>query len=165
MASTRRLGYTYDSLVPRLDPKPPKPIGTTSVTGDIVAASVPAQRPFVRVSGIDRSTVQGSFAISVWATEPGSSEQKLVGVEPVFSRWHVSGCANCQNTLHVTSHIPMPTDITGGGNLEKAKSLKYDIKLLTSLKDSIGKEQRSVGDEKGTKSSQKPRLDVGILAF
>lgn len=49
--------------------------------------------------------------------------------------------------------------------LEKAKSLKYDIKLLTSLKDSIGKEQRSVGDEKGAKSFQKPRLDVGILTL
>lgn len=173
VASTRRLGYTYDSLVPRLPDPEQKTIAKTSVTGDAVAARVPAQRPFVRTSGIDRSTVQGSFAISVWATEPGSNDQKLVGIEPVFSRWHVSGCANCQNTLRVTSHIPIPTELTGDAkalaaahrNLEKAKSLKYNIKLLTSLKDSIGKEQRSVGGEKVTKSFQKPRLNVGILAL
>lgn len=174
VASTRRLGYTYDSLVPRLPDPEQKEIAKTSVTGDKVKASVPVQRPFVRVSGIDRSTVQGSFAISVWADDPDSNNQdsnnqRLVGVEPVFSRWHVSGCANCQNTLHVTSHIPIPTELTGDDkapndhpDLEKAKSLRYHIKLLTSLKDSIGKEQRSVGDEKGT---LKPRLDVGVLAL
>lgn len=167
------MGYTYDSLVPRLPDPEQKTIAKTSVTGDAVAARVPAQRPFVRTSGIDRSTIQGSFAISVWATEPGSNDQKLVGIEPVFSRWHVSGYANCQNTPRVTSHIPIPTELTGDAkalaaahrNLEKAKSLKYNIKLLTSLKDSIGKEQRSVGGEKGTKSFQKPRLNVGILAL
>lgn len=173
VASTRRLGYTYDSLVPKLLDIEPTPIVKTSVTGDTVEAIVPNQRPFVRVSGIDRSTVQGSFAIGVWATDPASNEKKLVGVEPVFSRWHVAGCTNCQNTLHVTAHIPIPTELTERvrgpaatqPDLDKAKSLQYDIKLLTSRQDSIGKQQRSVGGEDGDNSFQKPRLDVGVLAL
>lgn len=110
--------------------------------------------PFVRVSGIDRSRVKGSFAISVWAND------HLVGVEPVFSRWHVGGCVNCQNSLHVTSHMPIPPQVATEVN--KAKRADFAIKMLLSDEATIDKTQKDIGD---LPIAQKPRLDVGELGM
>ncbi|KAI1822754.1 hypothetical protein F4861DRAFT_374615 [Xylaria intraflava] len=60
----------------------------------------------VRISGIDRSSIAGSFVISAWAEHPDGTKT-LVGYEPVLSRWHVGGCANCNNHLKVTAYIPL----------------------------------------------------------
>lgn len=108
--------------------------------------------PFVRISGIDRSQVKGSFAISVWA------DQHLVGVEPVFSRWHVGGCENCQNSLHVTSYMPIPSQIAK--DVDKAKQISFSIKMLLSDERSIRKKQTDICDV-----ISKPRLDVGELGM
>lgn len=108
--------------------------------------------PFVRISGIDRSQVKGSFAISVWA------DQDLVGVEPVFSRWHVGGCGNCQNSLHVTSYLPIPSIIAK--DVDGAKKKRFAIKMLLSDERSIGKKQTDVSNV-----VSEPRLDVGELGM
>ena len=34
-------------------------------------------------------------------------QEVLIGYEPVFSRWYVPGCANCNNSLLVTVHTPL----------------------------------------------------------
>jgi hypothetical protein len=93
------LPYIYDDISfpqPETHPKFPLPkIPTVS------------KYPYLRISGIDRSSIAGSFIISAWAKEPGKSEEILVGYEPVFSRWNISGCANCNSHLEVTAYIPL----------------------------------------------------------
>ena len=63
--------------------------------------------PHLRVSGVNRASIPGSFAISAWAFQSNSEAPLLVGIEPVLSRWHVSGCANCNNHLGVKSFVPL----------------------------------------------------------
>ncbi|KAA8649292.1 hypothetical protein EYZ11_011394 [Aspergillus tanneri] len=65
--------------------------------------------PIVRFSGISRAQRPGSFVVCT-VTDAGNGEE-VVGVEPVFSRWHVPSCANCSNTLEVTGHHVLPRDL------------------------------------------------------
>jgi tyrosinase len=51
----------------------------------------------VRVGGIDRGRIRGSFLISAFTNVDG--KRQLLGTEAVLSRWHVEGCANCQTHL------------------------------------------------------------------
>ena len=57
--------------------------------------------PVIEVSNVNRASIGGSFMINVYDKTTGT----LVGTEAVLSRWHVSGCANCQNHLDVRTHI------------------------------------------------------------
>jgi len=59
----------------------------------------------VRVSGVNRAAVPGSFVLVVRAVVNG--EDCVVGTESVLSRWKVSGCANCQNHLGVKAFLPL----------------------------------------------------------
>ncbi|KAJ9638430.1 hypothetical protein H2199_007119 [Coniosporium tulheliwenetii] len=63
--------------------------------------------PTLRVSGLNRAAISGSFVLSVYATLEGNTTPQLVGVESVLSRWHTSGCANCQNHLNVKAFVPL----------------------------------------------------------
>jgi len=40
--------------------------------------------------------------------DPAHGVKHLIGAEAVLSRWHVAGCANCQNHLAIQAHIPLP---------------------------------------------------------
>lgn len=76
----------------------------------------PAKTTILRISGVSRKSVAGSFVVSLWGRPQGAESDPwvLFGVEPVFSRWHVSGCANCQNSLAVKAHFPvtfLPADL------------------------------------------------------
>ncbi|KFA79983.1 hypothetical protein S40288_01843 [Stachybotrys chartarum IBT 40288] len=95
VANIIKLGYDYDKLV-----KPPK--------------RRPQAAPVVRVAGIDRGQLAGSFVVSISADV--DDKKILVGYEPVFSRWHVAGCANCRNSLSVPMHIPLVYYDTSGYN-------------------------------------------------
>ncbi|KAF4635534.1 hypothetical protein G7Y89_g2569 [Cudoniella acicularis] len=128
MINITKLKYKYDSVIP-------KPINTESYA---------QATPILRVSGIDRSHIADSFVVSIWADTPKSDTLKsnkgwLVGFEPVFSRWHVSGCANCQNSLTVTAHVPVISPPSSFAPFpqplpyEKAKLLKYEVRLLTNV--------------------------------
>jgi tyrosinase len=64
--------------------------------------------PIVRISGINRGTIAGSFALAVSHNFEDSSEPKVKAIESVLSRWHVQGCANCQNHLNITAFVPLP---------------------------------------------------------
>ena len=60
----------------------------------------------VRVSGINRATIRGSFMISAYAVIAGKKQH--LGTEAVLSRWHVAGCANCQTHLEAKAFIAFP---------------------------------------------------------
>jgi tyrosinase len=77
----------------------------------LAAGAEPGQRT-VHVAGIHRSKIRGSFLIATWADLEG--EKQLIGIEPVLSRWHVSGCANCQTRLRVSADVPLPAGADPG---------------------------------------------------
>jgi tyrosinase len=64
-----------------------------------------AAQPKLRVSGVDRSNIRGSFLIVASAEVDG--EVQTIGSEAVLSRWHVSGCANCQTHLLAGASFPL----------------------------------------------------------
>ncbi|GKZ84058.1 hypothetical protein AnigIFM56816_009377 [Aspergillus niger] len=121
----KKLGYDYawpEYFPIKVTPIPTKPetagpddknvesAGGDDSVGDIGCADV--ARSAVRVTGISRSQRLGSFVVAIWAF-PSDDEDNwecasLVGVEPVFSRWHVPNCANCSNSLTVTMHGHLP---------------------------------------------------------
>jgi len=59
----------------------------------------------VRVSGINRAPIRGSFVVSVCAKIDG--KEYVVGSEEVLSRWSVKYCANCQTHLEVKSFVSL----------------------------------------------------------
>ncbi|KAI3317253.1 tyrosinase [Xylariaceae sp. AK1471] len=59
----------------------------------------------VRVAGVNRAALAGSFALVVRAVVNG--KDSIVGTESVLSRWKVSGCANCQQHLGVKAYVPL----------------------------------------------------------
>jgi tyrosinase len=79
-----QLGYTY---------------GPGSLEEQPALAALKAEdgEKTVRVSGINRARIRGSFLISAFANVDGKRQH--VGTEAVLSRWHVEGCANCQTHL------------------------------------------------------------------
>jgi tyrosinase len=86
-----QLGYTY---------------GRGSLEGlaeQEVAAG--ADTRVLRVSGINRAAIRGSFLVSVYAEIDGM--RQCVGREGILSRWSVEGCANCQTHLETRSHFSL----------------------------------------------------------
>jgi tyrosinase len=88
-----QLGYTYGpgSLEDHAE--------LTTLRADDDGAGV------IRVSGINRGRIRGSFLISAFANIGG--ERRHVGTEAVLSRWHLEGCANCQTHLQAKAHISL----------------------------------------------------------
>ncbi|KAF4339671.1 tyrosinase [Fusarium beomiforme] len=82
--------------------------------------------PVIAVSGINRASIGGSFMINAFAESKDGGEEYLVGTEAVLSRWHVAGCANCQNHLEVRSHIPLH-----GWSKEDVENVQFDVRLQT----------------------------------
>ncbi|EHA25873.1 hypothetical protein ASPNIDRAFT_140446 [Aspergillus niger ATCC 1015] len=93
VVNIRRLGYEYDCDQSYFDQVPPPPPNDDELA--------------VRVTGISRNQRLGSFVVSIWAFPAEDDENwagaRLIGVEPVFSRWHVPSCANCSNSLSTPS--------------------------------------------------------------
>jgi tyrosinase len=92
MINIHRIDYTYSGYEKK-----------------IIALSCSDQtnKPHIRISGINRADANGSFVVSAWVSEP-NRDKLLVAVEPVLSRWHVSGCANCGTHHNVSAVIPIP---------------------------------------------------------
>ncbi|RDA88732.1 hypothetical protein CP532_4059 [Ophiocordyceps camponoti-leonardi (nom. inval.)] len=82
--------------------------------------------PQLLISGINRGAISGSFSISAWALDDKGQPSQMVGIEPILSRWHVSGCANCQSHLEVRAHLPLE-----GWSNEKAEKTKFKILIHT----------------------------------
>jgi len=90
----RKLGYDYDGFA--------KQFSESSEPNFMKKSS-----PHVRVGGVSRADARGSFLMSVWTGNNEDGLRRLVGIEPVLSRWHVAGCSNCSTHLSVTTVIPM----------------------------------------------------------
>jgi tyrosinase len=59
----------------------------------------------IRVSGLNRAAIRGSFLVSAFVTIEG--KRYCVGTESVLSRWNVQGCANCQTHLEVQAFMDL----------------------------------------------------------
>jgi tyrosinase len=78
----------------------------------------------IRVSGINRARIRGSFLISAYANIGG--RRYHVGTEAVLSRWSVQYCANCQTHLEAGAFIPLH-----GFREESLKNAEYEVELHT----------------------------------
>jgi tyrosinase len=89
----KQLGYTYGS-------------GSLEESHILRLADVDQSAKVVRVFGINRSAIRGSFMISAYAVVEG--KRYHLGTEAVLSRWHVAGCVNCQTHLEARAFIGVP---------------------------------------------------------
>lgn len=110
-----QLNYTYPRLSENDPLHPSEPL-----LGSPPASSPPT----LRISGVNRGAISGSFVLSIYATLEGQT--RLVGVESVLSRWHISGCANCQTHLNVKTFVPLH-----GLTPEEAEKANFDVGRLT----------------------------------
>ncbi|RYP57733.1 hypothetical protein DL770_010596 [Monosporascus sp. CRB-9-2] len=119
-----RRGHRQDEEFP-----PPHPHLST---GD--RESLPVQ--VVRVSGVNRATLAGSFVLVVRAVVNG--EDRVVGTESVLSRWKVSGCANCQEHLGVKAFVPL---------------VGLDVKALSTIRVGLHARGKRVDDLNNDRST------------
>lgn len=113
----KQLGYTYG----------PGSLEGVAAVAALAAAAAPApgrSTKVVRVAGINRSAIRGSFLISAFATIDGKKQH--LGTEAVLSRWHVSGCANCQTHLEAKAFIGLH-----GLTQAVADNAHYDVEVRT----------------------------------
>ena len=99
-------------------------------------AAAPAPK-MVRVSGINRSLIRGSFLIAAFARVKG--ERLLVGTKAVLSRWSVQGCANCQTHLEARAHLPLH-----GLSEQSIAAAQYEVEIHT--RDGVLEQKPSVGE-------------------
>jgi tyrosinase len=88
----KQLGYTYGP-------------GSLEELPERVAPARGHSTKVVRVSGINRAPIRGSFVVDVVATIGGKKVH--LGHEAVLSRWSVEYCANCQTHLEVKAFVPL----------------------------------------------------------
>ncbi len=94
-------------------------------------ADAPATAYVVRISGINRGIIPGSFILSTWITHNG--KERLIGFHSTLSRWHVQGCANCQSHLLVTAFVPLY-----GLSKDQASMVKVKLHTRDNRKGSTG---------------------------
>jgi tyrosinase len=111
----KQLGYTYG----------PGSLDEVVAERLMTAALQPGQSSkAVRVTGINRATIRGSFLISAYATVGG--EKLHLGTEAVLSRWHVAGCANCQTHLEAKAFFGLH-----GLREETVQNAHFDVEIHT----------------------------------
>jgi hypothetical protein len=154
------------------------------------AEEAPTPQPHIRIAGLNRATFAGSFAVHVTATfhapgeaegdEPTASEPVTVATDSVLSRWHVSGCANCQTHLAYRAYLPLPKSLALP--LDEDKLDRRTHKLLdrlhrrTTRRDYAGRlvsyhvvvqERKRPGERDGKPAppvkGTAPRLDIGHM--
>ena len=78
----------------------------------------------IKVSGLNRAPIKGSFLISAFANIDGKKYH--VGTEAVLSRWSVRGCANCQTHLEVKAFVGLH-----GFREEMLANATYEVQVRT----------------------------------
>ncbi|MGH3710081.1 MAG: tyrosinase family protein [Pseudonocardiaceae bacterium] len=109
-----RLGYTYDH-------------GSLEEYARPTAASASKEEPrtkTIRVTGINRAAIRGSFLVSAFANIDG--KRYHVGTESVLSRWSVQGCANCQTHLEMKAFIGLRSILA-----ESLTDSSYEVEIRT----------------------------------
>jgi hypothetical protein len=104
--------------------------------------------PHIRITGINRNAVPGSFVLAVHVphpTEPG--KRLLVGTESVLSRWHTSGCANCQSSQQIKRFVHLP-----GVSENHTDDVQVEVIGRLLAKDSLGK------------PAQQPTVEIGWMS-
>jgi tyrosinase len=88
-----QLGYTYG----------PGSLEDVAAAPVVEAAAVPSgnSSKVVKVSGLNRAAIRGSFIVAIFAVIDG--KRYRVAIDAVLSRWNVTGCANCQTHLETKS--------------------------------------------------------------
>ena len=109
----KQLGYTYG----------PGSLEAPAAVAALAAAPGHSTK-VVRVAGINRAAIRGSFLISAFATIDG--KKQLLGTKSVLSRWHVEGCANCQTHREVKAFIGLQ-----GLPQAVADAAHYDVEVHT----------------------------------
>ncbi|MBY5408459.1 tyrosinase family protein [Rhizobium leguminosarum] len=128
----KQLGYTYAA-------------GSLEGGHNFVAIEAPPDERAVRVSGINRNRIPGSFLISAYADVDG--KRQLLGTEAVLSRWHVEGCANCQSHLEAKAFIGLggfTEETLGPGQIEvevRTRNGLLGTSVQPSFSGSIGQQQ------------------------
>lgn len=124
MIDWTKLGYSYE--YEGVHGTIPAPKGRSPHRGPPAPSADPA--PVLVVSNINRANIGGSFLVHAWTTLPGggTGNKVLVGTEAVLSRWHVSGCINCQKHLEVRVHMPLY-----GWSREQAEEMHFDVTVVT----------------------------------
>jgi tyrosinase len=69
-------------------------------------APLPDAKHYGQVNGINRGAIGGSFIVATFK-EDKDGKRSLLGYESILSRWHTSGCANCQNHQQVKTFVPL----------------------------------------------------------
>ncbi|KAH7193969.1 putative tyrosinase [Fusarium flagelliforme] len=136
------LGYTYvyDSHTPnRLN----------DGNSDLYIPHEQEAVPVIEVSNVNRASIGGSFLINVYDQTTGT----LVGTEAVLSRWHVSGCANCQNHLDVRTHIPLH-------GYSKADAEKGSFEVLLQSRNPVDANRLNMGHVADPAKKQNPKFRV-----
>lgn len=84
----------------------------------------------IKVFGINRAPIRGSFTISAFATIDG--KKQLIGTEAILSRWDVQFCANCQTHLEAGAFFALPVQgmLKQGENALEAQVSKDDIDIV-----------------------------------
>ncbi len=91
----------------------------------------------IRVSGLNRAPIRGSFLVAAFANVGG--KKVLVDTEAVLSRWNVNNCANCQTHLEVKAFFGLH-----GFSAKAADETLFEVQVhtrdgvLTQPKSSAG---------------------------
>ncbi|HEX2202716.1 MAG TPA: tyrosinase family protein [Longimicrobium sp.] len=150
-----QLGYTYgpgslEDVEAQWDALGLEP--AAAPTGAAPQSAAPAR--VVHVSGLNRAAIRGSFLISTFVNVDG--ERQLLHTEAVLSRWHVSGCANCQTHLQARSAVRLPSRLAG----EVAES---DVEVEVHTRDGLlGGRAASAGAVEGSSPTRRTPFRVEI---
>jgi tyrosinase len=109
-----QLGYTYS----------PGSLDAPAAAAERASAVAAPGARLIRVAGINRGAISGSFVIAAFATVNG--KKTLVGTKAVLSRWNVQGCANCQSHLEVKAFMPLR-----GFAADTIKDAAFEVQLRT----------------------------------
>lgn len=92
----KQLGYTYG----------PGSMDEEDMAMLKAAAAAEFPKRVIKVTGINKAPIRGSFMISAYVTVGG--ERLHLGTEAVLSRWNSRYCANCQTHLEVRAFFELP---------------------------------------------------------
>lgn len=109
----KQLGYTYGpgSLEEKAIP-------------NVMAAVSGESSKMIRVSGVNRASIRGSFLISAYVNIGGKKYH--VGTEAALSRWNVQYCANCQTHLEAKAFIGL-----NAFQQDAIENAEYEIQIRT----------------------------------
>ena len=113
-----QLGYTYG-------PGSLDGFAESAASRTAPSVALPGRRTrVIRISGINRAPIRGSFLVSAFVHVGGKKYH--VGTEAILSRWNVQYCANCQTHLEVKAFMSLR-----GFREEMLDGADYEVEIRT----------------------------------